>query len=137
MKSTIKSEVGLWIDHRQAVIVTLLDQGESTKRVTSNIEKHVRYSGASHSQNPEGHDDSSENRRDRRFDDELDKYYDDVIALLQTADSILILGPGEAKGELHKRLEEHDSSRHIVATEAADKMTDGQIVAAVKQHFRR
>jgi hypothetical protein len=43
----MKKEVGLWIDHRQAVIVTLVDQVEETKRITSDIEKQVRYSGDS------------------------------------------------------------------------------------------
>ena len=132
----MKREAGLWIDHRQAVIVILLDQGEEIKRIESNIEKHVRYSGASHSQSPTGHDDSAEDRRDRRFDDHLNRYYDEIIALLQNVDSLLILGPGEAKGELQKRLEGQKASRRVVAVEGTDKMTDGQIVAEVKQHFR-
>jgi hypothetical protein len=32
----MKKEAGLWIDHRQAVIVTLVDQVEEIKRITSN-----------------------------------------------------------------------------------------------------
>ena len=129
----MKREAGLWIDHRQAVIVTLLNHGEEIKRIESNIERHVRYSRASHSQSPTGHDDPAE---DRRYSDHLNGYYDEVIAALHDVDSILIFGPGEAKGELHKRLEEHKSGRRIVATEAADKMTEGQIAAEVKHHFR-
>jgi hypothetical protein len=38
----MKTEVGLWIDHRQAVIVSLADQVEEIKRITSDIENHVR-----------------------------------------------------------------------------------------------
>jgi stalled ribosome rescue protein Dom34 len=127
MKSATKSEVGLWIYHRQAVIVTLLDQGEEIKRVMSNT---------SHAQNPDGHNDSSENRRDRRFDDLLNKYYDEVIAILQDTATILILGPGESKGELEKRLKEHQSGERNVVVETTDKMTDGQIVAEVRHFFR-
>jgi hypothetical protein len=85
----MKKEVGLWIDHKQAVIVTLVDQMEETKRIISDIEKQVRYSGASRG----SHDDTTEIRRDRRFDDHLGKYYDEVIACLRDADSILIFGP--------------------------------------------
>ncbi len=129
-------EAGLWIDHRQAVIVILSDHGEEIKRIESNVEKHIRYSGASHSQTPDGHDDSAEDRRDRRFDDHLNKYYDEVISLIQNVDSILIFGPGEAKGELQKRLEGQAANRSIVTTEASDKMTRGQIAAKVRQHFR-
>jgi hypothetical protein len=50
-------------------------------------------------------------------------------------DSILIFGPGEAKGELQKRLENQEAKWHIVAVEASDKMTDGQIVAEVREYF--
>lgn len=132
----MKREAGLWIDHRQAVIVTLLNQGEEIKRIESNIERHVRYSGASHSQSPAGHDDAAEDIRDRRYDDQLNSYYDEVIAALHDIDSIVVFGPGEAKGELRKRLDHHEYSQRIVATAAADKMTDGQIVAEVKQYFR-
>ena len=132
----MKTEAGLWIDHRQAVIVILLAHGEEIKRIESNIEKHVRYSGASHSQNPTGHDDSAEDRRDRRYDDHLNRYYDEVLSLLQNVDSILILGPGEAKGELQKRLEGQAGRRRIVAVETTDKMTEGQIAAEVRQRFR-
>ena len=131
----MKTEVGLWIDHRQAVIVTLVDQGEETKRITSDIEEQVRYSGASHG----SHDDTTEIRRDRqdrRFDDYLSKYYDEVIACLRDVDSILIFGPGEAKGELQKQLEDQALGERIVGIETADKMTEGQIVAKVRQHFR-
>src|ERR1041385_3832266 len=132
----MKTEAGLWIDHRQAVLVTLLKHGEDIKRIESNIEKHVRYSGASHSQSPSGHDDAAEDIRDRRYSDHLNSYYDEVIAALHDVNSVLIFGPGEAKGELRKRLEAREISRHIVATEAADKMTNGQIAAEVKQYFR-
>jgi stalled ribosome rescue protein Dom34 len=98
--------------------------------------KHVRYSGASHTQTPTEHDDSAEDKRDRRFHDHLNRYYDEIISRLRGADSILIFGPGEAKGELQKRLEDQKVSKCIVAIGTSDKMTDGQIVAEVRQHFR-
>jgi len=44
---TMKREVGLWLDHRKAVIVIVTDEGEETKIIESNMEKHVRYSSDS------------------------------------------------------------------------------------------
>jgi stalled ribosome rescue protein Dom34 len=131
----MKKEVGLWIDHKQAVVVTLADEVEETKRIISDIEKQVRYSGASHA----SHDDTTEIRRDRqdrRFDDHLSKYYDEVIACLRDADAILIFGPGEAKGELQKQLEGQALGERIAGIETADNMTDGQIAAKVRTYFR-
>ena len=48
---------------------------------------------------------------------------------------ILILGPGEAKGELVKRLEDKGLKERLVGVETVDKLTDPQIAANVRQHF--
>ena len=133
----MKKEVGLWIDHREAVLVILSEGKDEIKHLTSNMEKHTRFSGASQAPTPTGHDNSTEDKRDRRFEDHLDKYYDAVIALLHDADSVLIMGPGEAKGELQKRLAVHHGSKPVTAVETTDKLTDGQIAAEVRQHFGR
>ena len=125
----MKSEVGLWIDHRQAVIVIVTDAGEETKRITSRMEKHVRFSSGS------SEDGSAEDVRDRQFANQLDRYYADVIARIRDAESILILGPGEAKTELEKRLESEKLNGRVIGVETVDKMTDRQIAAKVRQRF--
>lgn len=124
----MKREIGLWIDHREAVIVILADEGEETKRIVSDIEKDVRFSGGAQEV-------TAEDMRDRRFTNHLNKYYDEVIAHIREADSILIFGPGEAKGELRKRLESEELGGRIVGIETVDKMTDRQIAAKVRQRF--
>jgi hypothetical protein len=114
----MKKQAGLWIDHRKAVIVIVTDEGEETKEITSNMEKHVRF---------------TEDMRDREFGNHLNAYYDRVIAVLHDADSIQIFGPGEAKGELRKRLEHKGVKGHVLAIETVDKMTDRQIAAKVRE----
>jgi stalled ribosome rescue protein Dom34 len=79
----------------------------------------------------------AEDMRDRRFANHLNKYYDEVIAQIREADSILIFGPGEAKGELEKRLEGEGLKKRIVGIGTADKMTERQIAARVRQRFHR
>ena len=125
----MKSEIGLWIDHRQAVIVVVTDAGEETKRIISNMEKHVRFSSGS------SEDGSAEDVRDRQFGSHLNSYYDEVIAVIRDADSIQIFGPGEAKGELEKRIESEGLKGRIVGIETVDKMTDRQIAAKVRPRF--
>jgi hypothetical protein len=133
----MKKEVGLWVNHRRAVLVINLNQQEEIKRVTSRMEKHVRYSGGAetHEAN-ELHNDSTENGRNRRFNGRLNHYYNKIISYLRDATSILILGPGVAKGELQNRLEIYGLGDRIVAIKTTDKMTDDQIVAEVRQYFR-
>ncbi len=65
----------------------------------------------------------------------LPQHYDQVIAAIRDADAIQIFGPGEAKGELKKRIEHEGLKTHILAIETVDKMTDRQISAKVREHF--
>jgi hypothetical protein len=124
----MKNNVGLWIDHRKAVIVSLKDKVEKTMRVLSHMEKHVRYSGGAQAA-------SAEDQRDRRFAGHLRQYYDRVLLSIRGADAILILGPGEAKVELGILLESEALGGRIARIETVDKMTDRQLVARVRKHF--
>lgn len=126
----MKKLAGLWIDHRKAVIVLVTEQGEDVKEIASDMEKHVRFSGG-----PGTDDGSAEDMRDRRFESHLNAYYDRVVAAVRGADSIQIFGPGEAKGELRKRLEREGLAGHVLALETVDKMTDRQIAAKVRERF--
>jgi hypothetical protein len=124
----MKKEVGLWIDHREATIVTITDEGESVRRIDSGMEKHVRFSGGAEQ-------DTTEDVRDRRFTGHLNQFFQEVITCIRDAESILIFGPGEAKGELVKRLEGENLAGRVVGIEPADKLTDRQIAARVREHF--
>ncbi len=126
------TKLGLWIDHRETVLVTIADGVEKTKRIESGMEKHTRFSGDSRSE--EGR---ADDQRDRQFTGHLNAYYDKVIACLRDAESILIFGPGEAKGELEKRLASKGMGGHVVGIETVDKMTKRQIAAKVRQYFLR
>jgi hypothetical protein len=122
----MKRTVGLWIDHKKAVIVLVKGKEEEIKLISSNIEKHHRQSGVAM---------PSDDVRQRELTAHLNIYYDEVVSCLREAESILIFGPGEAKGELKKRLEKDNLGGHIVGIEPAGEMTDPQIVAKVKEHF--
>ena len=124
----MKRQIGIWIDHRKTVIVSVTDTGEETSLIKSDMEKHVRYSGAAQ-------EDSAEDQRDTRFTGHLNQYYDHIVSCIRDAESILILGPGEAKVELAKRLEKQALSERVVGIETVDKMTDRQIAARVRRQF--
>jgi stalled ribosome rescue protein Dom34 len=121
-------KVGLWIDHKKAVIFSLSNEGAEIKKISSELEKHIRFSGGAE-------EESAEDQRDRRFTGHLNNYYDEVISYIRNAESILIFGPGEAKSELKKRLENEKLHENIVGMETTDMMTDSQIVAKVRQRF--
>jgi hypothetical protein len=128
-------KVGLWIDHRKAVIVTLSDKGEEMTVVNSNIEKHIRPSAhTTASYGP--HEIMADDSKQRVSTGHLNTYYRAVIASIHDAEAIFILGPGEAKGELKKHLESAQLGTRVLGVEAADEMTKPQIIAEVRQHFK-
>lgn len=128
-ESLMKTEIGLWIDHREAIVVIIKDGEEEIKKIRSNMEKHVRFSSSASEKS------AGEDVRDRKFGNHLNSFYDEVIAYIRDADSIQIFGPGEAKGELEKRIEHEGLKAHILATETVDKMTERQVSAKVREHF--
>jgi hypothetical protein len=136
-EKTMKTNVGLWIDHRKALIVLVSDKGEETTVIESNVEKQPgRVAGIRSTTPYEAQMVPADDSRERRFMGELHNYYDEVISVIRNAESILIFGPGEAKGELKKRLERDKLGEHIVAVETVDVMTDRQITAKVREYFQ-
>ena len=132
----MKTVAGLWIDHRKAIIVTLSDKGQETKQILSDVEKQLGRLEGKHSTAPfESQLVKPDDNQQRGFTKNLKVFYQDVLAHCKEAQSILILGPGEAKGELLNLLKQNDLHGKTAVVESADKMTDGQIAARVKTHF--
>ena len=132
----MKTKVGLWIDHKKAVVVAVTEKGEEIGLVISKVEKQLRRSGDSPLKGPyEPQQVPAGDSRQRKLTGHLNLYYDAVIASIRDAESILIFGPGEAKGELKRRLERDNLGGRIVGMETVDRMTDRQILAKVRKHF--
>jgi len=121
----MKKIVGVWIDHRKAIIVDLTDRGENVLEIPSNMEKHVRFSGGAET-------DSAERRGDTQFIGHLQIYHDKVASCLHNAESIFILGPGESKGEFEKRLSAGSLGARIVSIDYVDTMMCRQVVSSLR-----
>ena len=129
-------KVGLWIDHRKAVIIFVAGEEEEMRVVKSNVQKHIQRDAGSRSGGSfESQAVPSDDRQQHTFTIHLKTYYDEVISCIRDAESILIFGPGEAKGELKKRLERKGLGGRVVGIETIDKMTDPQIAAKVRLYF--
>ena len=125
----LRREVGLWIDHKETIIVSLKGDAEETKRISSDRASAITPEGTRKF--------SSEDGRDRRHANVLNEFYDEVVEAVRGSEAIQIFGPGEAKGELEKRLERAGLKEHVLAIEPADKMTDREIAAKVRERFGR
>src|SRR5687767_1890835 len=121
----MKTGAGLWIDHRKAVVVLVTEGGVETTQIKSEVQPR-----------PYGPQDAQpDDMREAALREHLNAYFDRVISRLRGAGSVLIFGPGEAKGELKKRLDREPSRGRKVSVETADRMTEAQIVAAVRRRF--
>jgi len=133
----MKTKVGLWIDHRKALIMAVTAKGQEIGLIISRVEKQLGRSGGTRSTaSYEAQKVPADDSRQRKFTEDLNIYYDAVIASVRDAESILIFGPGEAKGELKKRLERNKLGGRIIGIETIDKMTDRQIAAKVRHYFQ-
>lgn len=120
--------VGIWIDHKKAVIVSASGDRITAETLESDVGPHPRYSGPQ--------DGGGEKKYEDRHGQHLDQYYDEVISQLGQPEAVLIFGPGEAKLQLKERLSRSKAmSERIVGIETTDKLTDPQIVAKVKEHY--
>jgi len=132
----MKTKAGLWIDHRQAVVVIVSDTGEVIKQISSDAEKQLRRTGSTPLQgNYEAQKVPADDTQQRVFTAQLKTFYDEVIECIRDAESVLIMGPGAAKNELNARLEENNLGDRVSGVETVDNMTDPQIAAKVRQHF--
>jgi hypothetical protein len=121
--------VGLWLDRNKAVIVSIANNTEGRRIITSDMEHYRLYSTVVPG------DGSPEELRDRRFWNHLNEYYEKIVAHIRDAEEIQIFGPEMAKYELEKHLEREGLAIHIVSMEDAEKMSDLQIGIKVQKRF--
>ena len=121
--------VGLWLDRNKAVIVSIANNIEARRIITSDMEHYVLYSTIVPG------DGYPENIRDRRFWNHLGEYYAKIVEHIRDATEIQIFGPEVAKYELEKHLENEGLAIHIVSIEDAEKMTDLEVGIKVQKRF--
>jgi hypothetical protein len=133
----MNTKVGLWIDHRKAIIVALTDKSQETREIISEVEKQPRRSGDSPLKGKyESLQVPADDSGQRILTENLNTYYDAVIGSIGDAESILIFGPSTAKNELTERLANNHLAERVVDVETVDKMTDRQIAAKVRERFK-
>jgi len=128
--------IGLWIDHKQAFLIWL--DRKKVEVIPSNLEPRTHASGSTRKGGRYNQNLDSELKHEDHYNNQLSKYYENVIKTIQNADSIFIMGPGEAKLELKNAIQRRkDMIQKLLKIETADKMTKNQMVAYVKEFFSK
>lgn len=117
--------VVVWIDQREARIHSIGIQGSELEGV---VKEPPQSAHVHHKAGPTAGDGKAEPPA---------SYYHEVAEMLQPAGEILIAGPGVAKQRLQEHLRSHhpETAARVVAVEAADHLTDGQLIDFARRRF--
>jgi len=129
--------VGVWLDHENAMLVTLSDAGEKRRKLSSEVERHTRAHGGGRSANPQGGFDVSTGKRaDRRRSHQIKSWFEEIVEAIGDADRIYLGGPGEAKREFLKNLEKRrELAEKVVGMDSAPALTENQWAAMVRDFY--
>jgi hypothetical protein len=135
----MKKQVGIWMNTDKAVLVNLLD-GKEDKVQT--IESEVESRPHNPRDEKPGAKTGSvlldmDKKMTQRKIHQLHEYFEKVIHCI-TSDTgeIFLFGPANTKKHFEKELKKHPVYHdRKLDIEAADKMTQPQMIAKVKKHF--
>lgn len=120
-----QKNIGIWMDHSIANLINLNSKKPNHSifsKFTSETKEEVFNKGESHMHNKE--------------QQMHEAYYKEIADAILKYDHVLLFGPTNAKKELHNYLNKDSHFKHIkIDIESADKMTDNQQDAFVKEHF--
>jgi hypothetical protein len=121
----MERRIGLWIDRREALVVSLLPGGESIEQIESGI------FGTMESQRGVPGDESHQ----RGLELQLSHFYDRVVDQVRRADLLVVLGPGAARNQFAARFRERYPSFAALSVEAAPRMTEPQLIGRVRRRI--
>ena len=101
----------VWLDHREARVFLITADDVERERIKADApHRHVHL------------------RDDRKF-------FEKILAELEDVDAWLIAGPGEAKKELDKYLDQHaeELKKKLLGVEPMDHPTDGELLAHARK----
>jgi hypothetical protein len=127
-------KVGIWIDHRRAVVVIIEEGQESIKTIEGDADRQRKAAGRSGNPTKWGPQAPiNEHRLEENYRLHVVHFYKEVIKAIGKADQLLVMGPAQAKLEFAEELEKVAELRHVPRkVETVDKMTDPQVAAKVR-----
>ena len=125
----MNAKLGIWIDHKRALIVSVAREHSAVTRLQSSVRAHRHYHGAQ--------DGGGEKKYEARHEQAVAHFVDAVARHVERGDEVVILGPGESKGALVRRIRQIKSLKGVATTTAAaGKLTEAQLVATIRRRYR-
>ncbi len=120
-----QKNLGIWMDHSIANLIDL-DSKKNTKSIASDFTSNTKEEALNRSES------LMHNKRQQMHE----AFYKEIAVEILNYNNVLLFGPTNANVELHNYLEKDLHFKDInINVESADKMTDNQQVAFVKEYF--
>ena len=120
------NNLGIWMDHSTANLIAL-DSNKNKPSIASKFTSETKEEALNRSEI------LMHNKRQQMHE----KYYKKISSEILKYNNVLLFGPTNAKVELHNYLNKDLHFKDIkIDIESADKMTDNEKDAFVKNHFQ-
>ena len=121
-------KLGIWMDHSTAHVMEFTNDPIVTKTITSKF----THEAKEHSLG------KSENLMHNKEQHEQADYYKKLSEVIKNHEAVVLFGPTDAKAELLNVLRADPRFEKIkIETKSADKMTENQQHAFVKEYFSK
>jgi len=118
--------IGIWMDHANAHLMELTSYDMETKTIESKF-THEEKEETLH---------KGEKAMHHKEQHEQMAYFKEIAAVIKNYEEVLLFGPTDAKTELFNILKaDHHFDNINIETKQADKMTENQQHAFVKEYF--
>jgi hypothetical protein len=127
----------VWIDAREAVIVSSQGEDVSVERVDSDVPAHHRSTGhVRHDPDVRHGGGGPQTAGEPHRLEHLGRFVEEIAKRVPAASDLLILGPGTVRERLERVVREIDQSHQrsrTVTCEASSRLTDRQLVARLRR----
>lgn len=129
--------IGIWIDKREAKIVSIEAGNERFDTIVSDIEEFHPSGGSGTKQKGGPQDVVQDSKYLEREKHQLAEFFKHITAYITGADAIVIFGPAQVGEKLYTELAKKHPQLHqkVVSLEKADNMTDNQVKAWVREFY--
>jgi len=121
-----RKNLGIWMDHSTANLINITEDNINHS-INSKFTFDIKVEALSR----------SENIMHNKEQQQHEAFYKEIADEILKYDHVLLFGPTNAKLELHNYMNKDLHFKDIkICIEPADKMTDNEKIAFVKNHFK-
>ena len=126
MSTETGKRLGIWMDHSSAHLMEFTNFAFKTKTIESNFKHEEKEHSLS----------KSENLMHNKEQHRQSEYYKKLKETIKNYEDVILFGPTDAKVELFNVLrKDHLFAKIKIEIKQADKMTENQQHAFVREHF--